>query len=57
MIIIPKAAFGVVENYIISLHLVEYDMEKVYQLMRTAGFNDYYYGSLKTGAKKLGRLE
>ncbi len=53
----PKAAFAVVENNIISLHRVEYDMEKVFQLMDMAGFNDYYYGSLKTGAKKLCRLE
>jgi len=49
----PKAAFAVVENNIISLHRVEYDMEKVFQLMRMAGFNDYYYGNLKTGAKNL----
>lgn len=53
----PKAAFAVVENNTISLHRVEYDMEKVFRLMSMAGFNDYYYGSLKTGAKKLGRLE
>jgi len=53
----PKAAFAVVENNIISLHRVEYDMEKVFQLMSMAGFNDYYYGSLKTGAKNLCRLE
>jgi putative phosphoesterase len=52
----PKAAFAVVENNSISLHRVSYDIEKVFKLMNMAGFNDYYYGSLKTGAKKLGRL-
>ena len=53
----PKAAFAVVENNIISLHRVEYDVEKVFQLMSRAGFNDYYYGCLKTGAKNLCRPE
>lgn len=53
----PKAAYAAVENNIISLHRIEYDMEKVFQLMSMAGFNDYYYGSLKTGAKKLCRLD
>jgi hypothetical protein len=31
-------------------------MERVFKLMDTAGFNDYYYGCLKTGAKSLCRL-
>ncbi|WP_299534772.1 metallophosphoesterase family protein [Ulvibacterium sp.] len=53
----PKAAFAIVEDDSISLHRVEYDMEKVFQLMKRAGFSDYYYGSLKTGAKNLCRLE
>jgi len=53
----PKAAFAIVQNNNISLHRVEYDMEKVFQLMKKAGFNDYYYGCLKTGAKNLCRLE
>ncbi|WP_425236712.1 metallophosphoesterase family protein [Ulvibacterium sp.] len=53
----PKAAFAVVKDDIISLHRVEYDMEKVFQLMKRAGFSDYYYGSLKTGAKHLHSLE
>lgn len=52
----PKSAFAVVENNMISLHRVEYDMEKVFSLMKRAGFNDYYYGGLKTGAKNLCRL-
>jgi len=53
----PKAAFAIVENENISLHRVEYDMEKVFELMKKAGFNDYYYGSLKTGSPKLCRLK
>lgn len=52
----PKAAFAVVENDTISLHRVDYDMEKVFYLMDKAGFNDYYYGCLKTGSKTLCRL-
>ena len=31
-------------------------MEKVFRLMQQAGFNDYYYGGLKTGARNLCRL-
>ena len=52
----PKAAFAIVEKDDISLHRVEYDMDKVFELMKKAGFNDYYYGSLKTGASTLCRL-
>jgi len=53
----PRAAFAVVEDETITLHRVEYDMTKVFELMDKAGFNDYYYGSLKTGAKRLCRLQ
>lgn len=52
----PRAAFAIYENGEISLHRVEYDMEKVFELMDMAGFNDYYYGALKTGAKNLCKL-
>jgi len=52
----PKAAFAVLENDTITLQRVAYDMEKVFDLMKKAGFNDYYYGCLKTGAKNLCRL-
>jgi hypothetical protein len=31
-------------------------MKKVFELMERAGFDDYYYGCLKTGAKNLRRL-
>lgn len=52
----PRAAFALVECGEFSLHRVEYDMQKVFDLMDRAGFNDYYYGGLKTGARNLRRL-
>jgi putative phosphoesterase len=52
----PRAAFAVLENKDITLHRVEYNMQKVFDLMKAAGFDDYYYGSLKTGAKNLCKL-
>jgi putative phosphoesterase len=52
----PRSAFAIYELGNFSLHRVEYDMEKVFQLMDTAGFNDFYYGGLKTGAPRLRRL-
>ncbi|RZK11666.1 MAG: metallophosphoesterase [Flavobacterium sp.] len=52
----PRSAYATVENGKIELHRVEYDMEKVFDLMHKAGFNDYYYGGLKTGARNLKKL-
>jgi putative phosphoesterase len=52
----PRAAFAIYSDGIIELHRVEYNMEKVFELMENAGFNDYYYGCLKTGASRLCRL-
>ena len=52
----PRAAFAVYENGEFVLHRVEYDMQKVFDLMKKAGFSDYYYGCLKTGAKNLRSL-
>ncbi len=51
----PRAAFAVYDGNF-SLHRVEYEMQKVFDLMDKAGFNDYYYGCLKTGAKNLCKL-
>lgn len=51
----PHAAFAVYDGNF-SLHRVEYNMQKVFELMEKAGFNDYYYGSLKTGARYLTKL-
>ena len=52
----PRAAFATYEDGKFLLHRVEYDMEKVFELMDKAGFNDYYYGALKTGARNLCKL-
>lgn len=52
----PRAAFAVFDGLSFELHRVEYDMQKVFDLMEAAGFNDYYYGGLKTGSKNLRRL-
>jgi len=51
----PRAAFATF-NDCFELHREEYDMETVFHLMNEAGFNDYYYGCLKTGAKNLCKL-
>ena len=32
-------------------------MQRVFDLMEEAGFDDYYYGGLKTGARNLTRLK
>jgi putative phosphoesterase len=53
----PRAAFAIFDGKSFELHRVEYNMQKVFALMEAAGFNDYYYGGLKTGAKTLRRLE
>ena len=51
----PQSAYAILENGTISLHRVDYDIEKVGLLMNRAGFNSYYYGGLKTGSKNLRR--
>ncbi|MEW6115766.1 MAG: metallophosphoesterase family protein [Nitrospirota bacterium] len=51
----PRAAFAVYDGEF-SLHRVDYDVQKVFELMQKAGFSDYYYGCLKTGARNLCRL-
>jgi putative phosphoesterase len=52
----PRAAFAVFEGGGVTLHRVEYDMRTVFDTMDAAGFSDYYYGGLKTGARNLRRL-
>ena len=52
----PRSAFAIYNSGVFELLRVEYDMEKVFGLMEKAGFNDYYYGGLKTGASRLMRL-
>jgi predicted phosphodiesterase len=53
----PRAAFVTFDGKNFELHRIEYNMQPVFALMEAAGFNDYYYGGLKTGAKNLRRLE
>lgn len=52
----PRAAYALYDDGMIYLRRVEYDMQTVFDLMELAGFNDYYYGCLKTGARNLCRL-
>jgi putative phosphoesterase len=51
----PRAAFVVYDGGF-ELRRVEYNVQKVFDLMDKAGFNDYYYGCLKTGATNLCKL-
>jgi putative phosphoesterase len=51
----PRAAFAVFDGKF-SLHRVKYNIQKVFDLMQEAGFDDYYYGCLKTGARNLCKL-
>jgi len=51
----PRAAFATFDNDF-TLHRVEYNMLKVFELMDLAGFSDYYYGCLLTGARNLCKL-
>lgn len=51
----PRAAFAVFDDGF-KLYRVDYAMEPLFELMDRAGFNDYYYGCLKTGSKNLRRL-
>jgi putative phosphoesterase len=51
----PRAAFAVFDGSI-TLHRIEYNMQVVFDLMDKAGFSDYYYGCLKTGARNLCKL-
>lgn len=49
----PKAAFAVWDGKSFSAHRIDYNFQKVGDLMEKVGFNGYYYGCLKTGAKNL----
>jgi diadenosine tetraphosphatase ApaH/serine/threonine PP2A family protein phosphatase len=51
----PRAAFATYDGKI-ALHRIKYDMEVIFDLMQQLGFDDYYYGSLKTGARNLCKL-
>ncbi|MGF7050594.1 putative phosphoesterase [Paenibacillus sp. DS2015] len=49
----PRAAFATWDGEYFQLHRVSYDIGAVGILMDAAGFNGYYYGCLRTGAKNL----
>ena len=51
----PRAAFATFDGEF-KLHRIDYNMQVVFDLMDKAGFNDYYYGCLKTGARNLCKL-
>jgi predicted phosphodiesterase len=51
----PRAAFATFDGAF-ELHRVNYNLEVVFDLMKNAGFDDYYYGCLKTGARNLCKL-
>jgi predicted phosphodiesterase len=48
-----RAAFATWDGKSFVMHRVDYDIQKVGELMDKLGFNGYYYGCLKTGAKNL----
>jgi putative phosphoesterase len=52
----PRAAFALCDGSSFELRRIEYNMQRVFDLMEAAGFNDYYYGGLLTGARNLQRL-
>lgn len=48
-----RAAFSTFDGNKFELYRVEYNYNKVGELMRNAGFNGYYYGCLRDGSKNL----
>lgn len=48
-----RAAFAVFDGKKFTLHRVEYDVEKVGELMEEAGFSRYYYGCLSDASRNL----
>lgn len=48
-----RAAFATFDGNKFNLYRVDYDYEEVGKLMEKAGFNPYYYGCLRDGAKRL----
>ena len=51
----PRAAFATYDGEF-ELHRAAYDPQPVFDLMKAAGFSDYYYGGLKTGSPRLRHL-
>lgn len=46
-----QAAFAVFNTNVFELKRVKYDVDEICALMKNAGFSDYYYNRLKTGAE------
>ena len=46
-----RAAFALFDGEGFELKRVEYDVEEICRLMKDAGFGEYYYNRLKTGAE------
>lgn len=49
----PHAAFATFDGEDFQLHRVPYDIDEIGRAMEKAGFSGYYYGCLKTGARRL----
>ena len=49
----PRAAFATFDGKNFKLYRVDYDVSEVGKRMDAAGFNGYYYGCLKIGARNL----
>jgi putative phosphoesterase len=52
----PRASFAIYQDGEFEICRIPYDPKPVYDLMEAAGFNDYYYGGLATGAARLTKL-
>ncbi|MBU2708286.1 metallophosphoesterase family protein [Zooshikella marina] len=52
----PRAAYAIWDHGDIQLFRIEYPVDEVFKLMNNAGFDDYYYGCLLTGASHLCKL-
>lgn len=50
----PRAAFATFDGLEFRTHRVEYDFNRVGNLMEKAGFSGYYYHCLRSGASRLG---
>ncbi len=48
-----RAGFATFDGERFELHRVSYNIERVGQLMRQAGFNPYYYGCLRDASRNL----
>jgi len=50
----PRAAFATFDGSSFTLYREYYDLTIVMELMKKAGFSEYYYSCLTNGAAKLG---